>query len=67
MAKNPEKKENPILAGILMLVVAVIMFAFSDEFYWAPFGFELPLWILGILAGIIGVVSLVKGIKEKKG
>lgn len=69
MAKktNGEKKENPILVGILMLVAAVVMIAGAGEYVWVLFGvIELPLWIPGIIAGVVGVLSLVKGIKEKK-
>ena len=70
MAKktNGEKKENPILIGILFILGAVFLIAKSNEFVWMLFGvIEIPLWILGILAAVVGVLSLVKGIKEKKG
>ena len=68
MAKrNKEKKENPILAGILLLVAAVVLIAGSGEYAWVLFGtLELPLWVPGGLAGILGVVQLVIGIKNKK-
>ena len=39
----------------------------AGEYVWVLFGvIELPLWVPGILFGLIGIVSLVTGIKEKK-
>ena len=69
MAKRgSEKKENPIVVGILFLVVAAILILGAKDYVWVLFGtLELPLWVPGILAGILGVVKLVTGIKEKRG
>lgn len=68
MAKNQkQKKDNPILVGILLLVAAVVAITMAGEYVWVLFGvIELPLWVPGILFGLIGIVSLVTGIKEKK-
>ena len=68
MAKNQNKKENPILVGILMLIAALVAIVFGGDYVWVLFGvLELPLWVPGILIGLVGILSLVTGIKEKKG
>ena len=69
MAKNKSgKKENPILVGILMLIVAAVLIAGAGSYVWVLFGvLELPLWVPGVLAGILGVFQLIVGIKEKTG
>ena len=69
MAKKAkgEKKENPILIGILLLIVGAGMIAGSGNFVWVLFEvIELPLWIPGIASALLGVLSLVIAIKEKK-
>lgn len=69
MAKQEkkEKKQNNILIGILFILGGIFAIAKSNEFVWMLFHvIEVPLWVLGGLAVLFGVVALVKGIKEKK-
>ena len=65
--KQPEKKENPILLGSLLLICGGVMLAMRSEYNLALFGvIEIPLVIPGAIAAVYGLVQLVKGIKEKK-
>lgn len=69
MAKQEkkEKKQNNILIGILFILGGIFAIAKSNEFVWMLFHvIEVPLWVLGGLAVLFGVVTLVNGIKEKK-
>ena len=69
MAKQEkkEKKENKILIGILFLLFGIFAIAKSNEFVWMLFHvIEVPLWILGGIGVLVGIVMLVQGIKEKK-
>ena len=68
MANNQKKKENPILVGILLLIASAVAFSFGSDYVWVLFGvIELPMWVPGILMGLVGIISLVSGIKKKKG
>ena len=68
MAENQKtKKGNSVFVGLLFLAFAVFMFANNDEFAIALFGvIELPLWIVGVISGIIGLGKLFGGNTEKK-
>lgn len=69
MAKvEKEKKEqNNILIGILFILGGIFAIAKSNEYVWMLFHvIEVPLWVLGGLAVLFGIVALIKGIKEKK-
>ena len=68
MAKEKtKKKENKILLGIIFILFGIFAIAKNNEFVWVLFGaVEIPLWILGGLGIILGVVTLSQGIKEKK-
>ena len=64
--KQPEKKENPILLGSILLICGGVMLAMRAEYNLMLFGFlEIPLWIPGIIACALGALRLVNGIKEK--
>lgn len=66
-AKKENKKENKILIGILMLVFGIFAIAKSNEYVWMLFHvIEIPLWIVGGIGVVIGIVMLIQGIKEKK-
>lgn len=65
--KQPEKKENPILLGSLLLICGSVMLAMRNEYNLELFGvLEIPMVIPGIIAAVAGLAQLVKGIKEKK-
>ena len=67
MEKNKEKKENPILVGIFLLIASVVAFVAGGDYVWVLFHvIELPMWVPGILLGLGGIISLVTGIKAKK-
>jgi len=68
MAKvKKEKKENKIVAGIIMLIAGIVAIAMSGEYVWMLFHvIEVPLWLVGGLAVIAGIISLIQGIKENK-
>ena len=67
MAENQKpKKGNSVLGGLLFLALGVFFFANNKEFSIALFGIlELPLWIPGVIAVIIGL-SKFGGKTEKK-
>ena len=65
--EKKEKKENKIVVGILLLVIGIVAIAMSGQYVWMLFNvIELPLWLLGGIFSVIGVLNLVQGIKEKK-
>ena len=54
--------------GILLLIASAVAFSFGSDYVWVLFGvIELPMWVPGILMGLVGIISLVSGIKKKKG
>ena len=66
MAKT-KKKDNPIVGGIILLVLGVLAVIFGKDYVWVLFNtIEIPLQIAGAVFGGIGVISLLIGISEKK-
>ena len=68
MAENQKpKKGSSVFGGLLFLALAVFMFANNGEFAIALFGVvEVPLWIVGVISGLIGLGKLFGGNTEKK-
>lgn len=68
MANNNqhEKKENPLLSGILMLVCGVVLLIMGGDYNWVLFGIlEIPLQIPAAIIGVIGLVQVVSAIRAK--
>lgn len=62
-----EKKENPLIGGILLLICGILMVALGKDYLWVLFGvIEIPLQIAGIVIAVLGVISTALGVKEKK-
>ena len=68
MSKNKaNKKDNPLVGGIILLICGILMIAVGQDYLWVLFGvIEIPLQIVGVVAAVLGVLCTVKGIKEKK-
>lgn len=68
MAKQEEnKKENPLVGGIILLVCSIIAIALGADYVWVLFGaIEIPLQIVGIVGAIISILFIIAGVKAKK-
>jgi len=66
-AAKKEKKDNGIVYGIIMIVAGLLAVIFGADYLWVLFNvIEIPLQIVGAIFAVLGVISLVVGIREKK-
>ena len=68
MAKNTaNKKENPLVGPIIMIVAGLIAAIFGGDYLWVLFGaIEIPLPIVGVVFLVLGVIFLLVALKNKK-